>query len=94
MSAKEYYMTPEMMGVKSVRCFMCNSLMIRHFLSNTFEIGLECRVCKCKIYMSCKESIPVTQNLERKEYDKEFDELKEKVSLMEVAHNQQLGRKI
>jgi len=74
MSAKEYIRTPEMMGTKSFRCFNCGALMIRHFLSNSFMIGIECRRCKARAIIWCKESIPATQALERKEMDEEFQE--------------------
>lgn len=63
MSAYEYFRTPEMLGTKPFRCYNCNALMIRHFVGSCYEIGLECRRCKCEIYVKCKESIPAAQDV-------------------------------
>lgn len=63
MSAREYFRTQEMQGSRPFRCFNCGAMMIRHFVGNCFSIGLECRRCKCKIHIECKEAIPAAMDI-------------------------------
>ena len=63
MSAQEYFRTAQMQGLEPFRCLNCSALMIRHFLSNCFELGIECRKCKCYIYIRCKEAIPAAMDV-------------------------------
>jgi phage FluMu protein Com len=79
MSAKEYIRTPEMMGTKPIRCYNCNQMLIRHFIANTFEIGLTCRICKVIIYIRCKEAIPAAVSLKD-----EWEELSEKADVLSL----------